>query len=207
MTDRENAIAAEELEREAWIYGLLGSVFLTLPDEDFWRSMKGMDWAHAQADGCADIACYIAERSGACDADVVLELGRDRAALVRGVGIRAIEPPYESLYIEGLQTNSSIAALNRAYSKAGFAVSGAVKDTSDQIGVEFSFMQLMCAQEAEALRQGDLERAHSFADRRERFAEEHLGLWKDAYAEAMEASASTGFYRGIAKMIQALPLL
>ena len=195
----------DELLQEAQIFSFLEKVFLTLPDERFLSGVKQLDWANAESDGCSDIAEYLTSHDAMPANEVILDLGRDRARLMRGMGLDAIEPPYESLYTKG-QVNTSIGALNRFYSQAGYAVGKSVRDTSDHIGVEFAFMALMCTKQAEAMQAGDAEVAAGFRATREKFATQHLGRWKDAYADAMEQAAKTGFYRGIAKMVRAVPL-
>ena len=75
------------------------------------------------------------------------------------------------------------------------------KDSPDQIGVEFAFIEHLLNEELTALEEDDIERASRLAQTRESFMAQHLGRWAYEYAKEMKASARTGFYRGIAIMI------
>ena len=201
-SNRYDAEAIAELSAGAELYGFLGKVFLALPDASFLDELFAMDWSRFDIEGFQLIGRFAESHAGRPRKDVLEQLGCDRAALVRGVGFGAIEPPYESLY-RGASSNVSIGGLNRFYSKAGYAVDKSVKDTSDQIGVELSFVSLMYAKELESAQAGDGETAAAVRETRERFFAEHLSCWAADYARAMEDAAQTDFYRGIAQIIQA----
>ena len=202
MSNRYDAEALAELSAGAELYGFLGKVFLTLPDDSFLDELFAMDWMRFESEGFQLIGRFADSCAGKPRKDVLEQLGCDRAALVRGVGFGAIEPPYESLY-RGSSSNVSIGGLNRFYSKAGYAVDKGVKDMSDQIGVELSFVSLMYAKELAAAKAGDDEAAETCRETRERFFAEHLSCWAGDYARAREDAAQTDFYRGVALTIQA----
>ena len=91
--------------------------------------------------------------------------------------------------------------MNRFYAESGCCMSEEVKDSPDQIGVEFSFVEHLLSEELDALDEGDADRAEEAARTRERFLSQHLGRWAYEYAKEMKAATQTGFYRGIAVMI------
>lgn len=189
------------LENRIALNGFLSSVFLTLPDEEFLKSLLTLQWEDSDSVGCNAIAEYAAEQAGRDHEEVLLELGRDRARLIRGANNEGMQPPYESLYA-GQAANESMGSLNRFYADAGFLLADNVKDTVDQLGVELAFYELLMTRELEALREGKDDIAEQWLEVRRHFYSQHLGRWAHAYAAEMLKHAKTGFYRGIALLIE-----
>lgn len=198
MTERKE----QELENKIELYSFLTSVFMTLPDEEFLNSLLSLAWEESDSRGCNEIAAYAKEIQGRDHEEVLLELGRDRAKLVRGASNDGMEPPYESMYVKSEAANTSIGSLNRFYGDVGYEVSEDTKEAPDQIGVEFSFMELMLRRELEAVQAGDDGTAAQCEEVRRHFMAQHLGRWAHDYASAMRNHAQTGFYRGIALLIE-----
>ena len=198
MTERKE----QELENKIELYSFLTSVFMTLPDEKFLDSLLSLAWEESDSRGCNEIAAYAKEIQGRDHEEVLLELGRDRAKLVRGASNDGMEPPYESMYVKSEAANTSIGSLNRFYGDVGYEVSEDTKEAPDQIGVEFSFMELMLRRELEAVQAGDDDTATQCEEVRRHFMAQHLGRWAHDYASAMRNHAQTGFYRGIALLIE-----
>lgn len=192
----------QELENKIGLYSFLSSVFMTLPDDAFLDSLFALEWGDSDSRGCNEIAAYAAAQKDKDREEVLLDLGRDRARLVRGTGNDGMEPPYESMYVKSEAANTSIGSLNRFYGDVGYEVSEDTKEAPDQIGVEFSFMELMLRRELEAVRAGDEDIATQCEEVRRHFMAQHLGRWAHDYASAMRNHAQTGFYRGIALLIE-----
>lgn len=190
-----------ELEQRIALFDFLGSLFLTLPDEELLARLRTLDWDESDSAGCNEIAAYVAARRDVPDEEVLLELGRDRTRLVRGANNEGMRSAYESLYGSGA-ANETIGSLNRFYADAGFALADGVHDAVDQLGVEMAFCALLMKRELEALRQGDGEAADRWCEARDHFMAQHLGRWACDYATDMEAFALTGFYRGVARLIK-----
>lgn len=190
-----------ELEQRIASLDFISSLFLTLPDAALLERLYALDWEDGDSAGCNEIAAYVAARRDAPDEEVLLELGRDRARLVRGANNEGMRSAYESLYSQGA-ANESIGSLNRFYGEAGFVLSEDVHDAVDQFGVEVAFCSLLMKRELEALRQGDDAAAGKWLELREHFMAQHLGRWAADYATDMEAFALTGFYRGVAHLIK-----
>ena len=180
-----------ELEQRIVLVDLLSSLFLTLPDEALLESLLTLEWGESDSAGSNEIAAYIEERRDADREELLLELGRDRARLMRGANNEGMRSAYESLY-SATAANESIGSLNRFYADAGFALAEGVHDTVDQIGVE---------RESEALRQGDEAKADEWREVRMCFMAQHLGRWVHNYVADMRTFALTGFYRGVALLI------
>lgn len=191
-----------ELENRIALHAFLSSVFLTLPDEALLDSLLSLEREAGDSAGCNEIAAYAAAQAGRDREEVLLELGRDRARLVRGANNEGMQPPYESLYLGMKASGESIGSLNRFYADAGYALAEDMHDTVEQIGVELAFVQLLMEKELAALRDGDEAAAGQWADVRSHFTSQHLGRWARGYASAMRAHAQTGFYRGVALLIE-----
>lgn len=192
----------EHLQATIETYDLLASLFLTLPDEDLVKSIVAGAFEEGSGSaGLDEIARYGREQASRDPQDVLLDLARDRVRLMRGVNQEGIEPPYESLYVKQ-QANASIGSLNRFYADFGYRVDENVKDAPDQLGVELAFAKLVLESELEAMERGDDAKAAEYEALHGSFLSQHLGRWASAYAARMAAAAETGFYRGIALLIE-----
>lgn len=205
MTDFPRDESWDELLVEANLFDFLANVFLTLPDEAYVEQLRAFNWSDVPMEGCRSIGAFLEATAKVKADEVALELGRDRAALVRHMGPRAIEPPYESMYVDA-PVNLCIGELNRFYADAGYAVSRDTRDTADQIGVEFAFLALVDQKMLEALVAGDGEEARACCETRASFEQQHIGRWAHRYAQCMLDAAQTDFYRGVAQIILEIPL-
>ena len=190
-----------ELEQKITLFDFIGSLFLTLPDEELLGRLRALSWDESDSAGCNEIAAYVASRRDAPGEEVLLELGRDRTRLLRGANNEGMRSAYESMYGAGA-ANETIGSLNRFYADAGFAIAENVHDAVDQLGVEVAFCALLMKRELEALRQGDDSAADQWREVREHFMAQHLGRWAHEYATDMHAFALTDFYRGVAQLIK-----
>jgi TorA maturation chaperone TorD len=190
-----------ELENMIQASSFLSALFLALPDEAFISGLLKSDFGDTSGNrGLAEISAYVTRSQGLPVSEVLLEVGRDRARLVRGVGNNSIDPPYESIYT-GRPQNTTILDLKAFYSELGFEVSESIKDAVDQIGIELAFVKELATKELDAYRTGQLEAAESLKNLRNKFMNTHLDKWRFKYAEAMKEAAATGFYRGVALLI------
>ena len=189
-----------ELEQRIALTGFLSSLFLTLPDDEMLDSLFSLDWAESDSAGSNEIARYVEEQKGCAREEVLLDLGRDRARLLRGANNEGMRSAYESLYSDAA-ANMSIGSLNRFYGEAGFALADDMHEAVDQIGVEVRFCGLLMERELEALRQQDPSEADRWREVRGHFMSQHLGRWVHAYAADMRTFARTSFYRGVGMLI------
>lgn len=192
-----------ELEGLSSVYSFLSSVFLTLPDQAFMDSLAALPQEQNASAGYNAIAEYAREVAGRDREEALLDLGRDRARLVRGANNEGIEPPYESLYLgKGAKSNTVCGSINRFFADAGFEKSDDVKDAPEQIGIEINFVATLVQHELVALRKGDAEGAEHWRDMRGHFMSQHLGRWAHEYAKVLQERANTAFYRGIGLLIE-----
>ncbi len=201
MTTNEEQATAD-LYGRAQLLHFLSEVFLALPTEDYLERLAAINWNALPLESCRLIGAWLDE-SRHRPVDALLDLGRDRSALVRSMGPAAIEPPYESLW-RGAAANLSIGSLNRFYADEGYQIADEVRDTSDQLGVELAFSALLHDRLLAALAAGDEAEAARLDEVRATFERTHLGQWAPTYAAAMESAARTDFYRGVAQLLAAL---
>lgn len=186
----ENTIAVdfriqEATDRES-AFGFLSFVFLELPNDNFVERMQeaGM------------LAISPAEDA----ASTVLDLGRDRARLLRATGQQKVKLPYESQFSTTPLTEL-FGELQEAYAAQGVHVDQQAGQPLDYIGIEFSFLELLAQKEKEALAEGDREQADRLLSQQEVFFERHLAPWLHGYGEAFEQQAQTEFYKMVGCMI------
>lgn len=195
-TERE-----ELLIRELSLANLLANVFLTLPTrEDVERTLamdpEALDDSES---GCA-LASFIRESRDRDFEEVLLDVARDRAALVRGAGSVPVQPPYESLYAQ-VERTSMLESLNRFYNESGLHKVEAIHDAPDQIGVEFAFLATLIGRLLDAVEAGDDAAADSERERIDRFCSGHLYRWADLYAESVIEFAKTSYWKAIGYII------
>ena len=191
----------QELQERIALHGFLGSVFLTLPDKEFVDSLLSREWDQTESEGVNLIGAYATAMKDADVEEILLDLGRDRARLIRGANNEGMPGAYESLFSD-FKANEALGSLNRFYADTGFELNPDVHDSGDALGVEISFAQTLMEKELAALEEGDEESAAQWAEVRDHFHEQHLGRWAYKYADSMEHFARTDFYRGIAHLIR-----
>ena len=196
-----NGERAMELKDCIAVHSFLSSVFLTLPDEEFARSLLAQEWEETASGGYNLIAAYARQADGSEIEEILLDLGRDRARLIRGANNEGMPGAYESLFSD-FKANEALGSLNRFYADTGFELCEEVHDSPDSLGVEIAFAQTLMEKELAALESGDLDAADQWAEVREHFLSQHLGRWACDYADAMLKFARTDFYRGIACLIK-----
>lgn len=194
------AVDGAEVASRMEAYAFLSSIFLTLPDKAFVDSLLALDADQDTSDGVRLIVSYAQAHKDDDIDDILTDLGRDRATLVRGMRNDKYRPPYESLYVKS-KANMSVGSLNRFYGDVGYKVSSEAKDSPDQIGVEFAFVQLLAENELEMLRAERNEEACQLEEVYRHFMAQHLGRWASEFAQAMYERAETDFYRGVALLI------
>jgi len=185
-------------------YSFLSSIFLTLPDEALVTNLLKFPVEQSQqSPGMQLIGAYIkGHQSDALDS-VVLDLSKDRVKLFRGITKQGPRPPYESLYLDQ-PPQDIIGGLNQFYAKINYCVSENLKESPEQIGVEFSYMQELCKRELEAIEGGLVEQVEKYRGLQQSFLQQHLGRWAGLFAQEMEGYAQTDFFRGIGLLIQEL---
>jgi TorA maturation chaperone TorD len=134
----------------------------------------------------------------------LVDLSKDWTRLVRGVDIKGLLPPNESLYRTGRLQEKPVQEINRLFSKMGIRVPEEWHQPSDYIGVELDFMHLLCEKEKEAWEKNQSDSVHEIAEIEKSFLENHLGLWAPIFSEKMIEQAREDFFRGIGRLTKGI---
>ncbi len=197
MANEREELLAQELS----LANLLANVFLTLPtSEDVERTLALDPEALAGSESGDALASFIRENRERDVEEVLLDVARDRAALVRGAGSVPVEPPYESLYAHA-ERASMLGSLNRFYSENGLHKAEAIHDAPDQIGVEFAFLATLISRKLDALERDDQAAVEEASAQIDRFCSGHLYRWVDLYAERVIEFAKTSYWKAIGYII------
>jgi TorA maturation chaperone TorD len=204
----------------AAFYNLLVAVFESLPDRallakirdgEFERLLTryrglGEQGIQAGLDRISTFRIAIRERP---EEEVLTELAVDRTRILRGTGHTDMKPPYEGLYKKGVRFEDSVLGLRRFYRKAGLVPDETVSDSADYLSVELDFMRQLCRREESLhLREGEAGEPVTKTIVRtialqEEFLRLHLGSWVKEFCSAVGKHASTDFYRGVARILDA----
>jgi len=109
-------------------------------------------------------------------------------------------PPYESVYVErqGRERGLVSVAVERAYAVSGVALADR-RELPDHAALELGFLSVLCDEEEQAWRNGEVERARDYLRREEDFHERHLQRWFSIFALRLARLAAPGsFYRLLA---------
>jgi TorA maturation chaperone TorD len=120
--------------------------------------------------------------------------------------------PYESVYrdecvigeerVRGLLMGPSTLAVLQTYRENGFTPSPQGSELPDHVGVELSFMSILCRREHEAREVGDDAMAARLRERERRFLEDHLLRWVPHLRQRITANSLSEFYRGVAGLTE-----
>ena len=125
------------------------------------------------------------------------QLSIDHAALFVGP-FELIAAPYGSVYIEKKRTVMGDSTINVAqfYQDAGLSVD--IKEPPDHIAIELEFLHYLCAKEAAALNDNQIEDARLLRERQIGFYFTALKPWAETFCEAIRRGTENGFYRNLA---------
>lgn len=113
--------------------------------------------------------------------------------------------PYGSCWLkapEATQDNPPPAVLD-LYSEGGFDMDAGFAELPDHVAVELEFLYQLAFNKNQADATGQLDEAHRIEDLQRRFFQQHLGLWIEPFAAAIQSEAETAFYRELAELTQA----
>ncbi|MDR5672488.1 molecular chaperone TorD family protein [Halalkaliarchaeum sp. AArc-GB] len=177
-----------EAERRGNAYKFL-SVCYRLPDEE-WRETMA-------AARNASIHPRLEELVGTTPPDRD-DLRVDYAKLFVGP-FEVLAPPYGSVYMEqhGRAMGESTLDVERRYREEGLDIG--LDEPADHIVAELEFLYYLVVNEAEALRNDDLETAATYLEKQRSFLESHLGNWIGEFATNVAENATTEFYRTLGR--------
>lgn len=192
----------EALEERYGAFNMLASVFLELPTAEGVEALRALPLDEVDPKTpLGELARFVEETRDQDVEDVLLDIARDRVLLIRGAGIGAIVPPYESLYAK-INQNDVVGSLNRFFNECGVEKVADVHDTADQMGVELAFVAELLAREISQVKDGDIVAADETEAAIERFMGAHLSRWAGLWADVALEAAHTGYYRAMASFVR-----
>ncbi len=204
------------LEARGFAYGLLAQAFASEPSREWIRSLAEHDavslFPYAEQpgslqQGAAEVAAYLSDPT--FDSNAAFDrLLWDYTRMFIGPD-RLPAPPYESAYrtADRLLFQVQTLEVRQAYRKYGLISSKVGSEPDDHIGLELQFMYETCRFAAEAASNGDVFVLEQVLQDQRAFLDAHLLRWATSFADDVNASAQTGFYRGFSRLLAGfLPL-
>jgi TorA maturation chaperone TorD len=192
-------------------YEVLASLYLQAPSSALIAALLELAVSPAMADLSAGSARDLLRRYAASYNGEVEALQQEFNDLF-AVPLERYVTPYEAVYrdvrvvgeerIRGLLMGPSTVAVLQAYRENHFAVRPECPEFPDHIGVELSFMSLLCERERQGWEVGDMPAVHLLLTRELRFLEDHLLRWVPELSQRISANARTLFYRGIGHLTE-----
>ena len=208
-TNAEAMLASEELpvlmEARAFAYRLLANAFLAEPVREqvqalaatsAVRSFPFADESELIQQGMTEVEAYLADPANGT-AEAFEALLWDYTRMFIGPG-RLAAPPWESAYSneERLLFQEQTLQVRQVFRSYGLVLASAPSNPEDHIGLELDFMYHTCRLAAE-----QPARIVQILSDQQDFLNEHLLTWAPDFAADVVKSANTGFYRGMARML------
>lgn len=215
VTQAERLIQTEDLkavlEARAFAYRMLAQAFLAEPVREQIQSLAAAGavgiFPYAQdseliRQGVDEAQAYLSDPANATE-DAFESLHWDYTRMFIGPD-KLVAPPWESAYSneERLLFQEQMLAVRRAFRAYGFANPGAPAEPDDHIGLELDFMYRTCALAIAKADGGQAADLVQICRDQLSFLKEHLLKWTPAFAADVVKGADTGFYRGMARMLQ-----
>lgn len=186
-------------ELRAAAYRVLGASLL-YPEAGWLAGCAGLGAGlRAETRPLARFACWPAwarfvRLLGRLSADDLPSLERQYVACFVAAPDRTVALPYESAWAAREAAPAILAALDRQYAGAGFAVAPSLGEPPDHAAVELEFLSVLCAGEAAAWRWRAFEAVAERLRRQARFIAAHPGAWIPRLADRLAADGGCGFY-------------
>lgn len=180
---------------DARVYRILGEQFLERPERE--RIDAVGNWAAAWRDRAAQLplefesALERIETGASADEDT---LGKAYTRLFRGISDRNVDPPYESLYVDGQFYSSTTTEIRQGYRWAGVDVDDEHgNEPPDHLGIELQFLGELIAMDTRETRsdEPDIEDALWW------MLDEHLTEWLPTYLARVRQTEPHDYYVGI----------
>ena len=130
--------------------------------------------------------------------ETVEVLRHDYECLLTGPG-STLPPPFESVYrsLDRLLFDGPTFEVRAEYRRLGVQAPNFNKEPDDHIGLEFSFLALVCDHALGALESKDRVSLDEALEVQRRFLVVHLLAWGGECLTLLEANAKTAFYKGV----------
>jgi TorA maturation chaperone TorD len=203
--------AAALAAARARAYEVLATLYLNPPTEQLVDGLLKLSTSPVMADPFGGPATECLRRCAAAHRGELDALRQEFDDLFV-VPLGRYVTPYEAVYrdqrvvgdtvVGGLLMGASTVAVMSEYRAAGVEMSSACAELPDHIGVELSFMAVLCAREDTAWARRDESAAKSLIQREHAFLEHHLLRWVPALSSRIVRNAQSDFYRAIALLTE-----
>jgi len=195
------------------IYRFFSSVFLSPPKDNFLQIILDKNFLEELSvvfgdNAVADLKKFAVTTDLSQDSASLKQEYMDLFAIPAGSYVTPFEDVYGGRMVDGrlergrLLGERAIAVI-RMYREAGAEMKGSCKELPTHIGVELSFMGLLCEREALAIRDdADTTASRRYRELQLKFLQGHLNEWFPQLSEAIQANARSYFYRGLAQVIE-----
>lgn len=195
----------------AAVYGVLASLYLEPPSADLVRGLLDLSASPEMSDlfdGPAAVCLRRFAASYGGDLDCLRQEFHDLFLVPLGHYVT----PYEAVYrdervvgetrVGGLLMGPSTVAVLSAYRESGLQVASDCGELPDHVGIEISFIALLCTREREAWQSGDAGGARQLLRQEEQFVNHHLLKWVPDLCRRIADNARSDFYRGVALLTE-----
>lgn len=189
-------------------YGLFARLFNREVDEGLLSCLRSMPFpADTGSDDLDEGNRLMGEYLAKASADARTELAVDFARLfiVRKRSTKVAPYPNESVHTseEHIVMDRARDEVRALYRAEGLKAADATRLGEDHIALELEFMQTLAERSAKACRESEDAELSRLLVVQAAFLDDHLLNWAPAFAEVMEETAQTGFYRGLAHLLTA----
>lgn len=118
---------------------------------------------------------------------------------------KPLAPPWESTYNadgECLVFQKETLEVRKQFKAQGLQVNNLYHEPDDHIAYELEYIAILSERIAEALENGNEDRAEELARDQAIMFEKHVFVWAFKWVQAVQQYAETDFYRGIASLVQ-----
>ena len=133
------------------------------------------------------------------------DLGADYVNLFVGPG-KLPAPPYESVYLNDkrLVFQEETMQVRAEYLKENLVSEHLQQEPDDHIALELNFLGHLCHKTMTDLKAGRLSSAKENLEKQKKFMTDHLLVWAPEFADSVQKSARTDFYRGTGHILSGL---
>ena len=219
--DRTSLLTFNNAKARGEMYLFLSSCYLGPPGKDIVRQILDIDFLDDLSSLFSEKAVkYLIEYASTADQDKAAVSLKQEYMDLFAVQTGRYVMPFEDVcrgktagdgQARGPLMGESAIAVRRIYREAGTEIDQACKELSTHIGVELSFMSVLCEIEAEAIlaeeatvllsqeKRGGVESMKlKYRELQIRFLRDHLTDWFPLLCQSILANAKSNFYRGLA---------
>ncbi|HLN59919.1 MAG TPA: molecular chaperone TorD family protein [Symbiobacteriaceae bacterium] len=213
-TQTDAFIASEELEAvleaRAFAYRMLANAFLAEPVREQIAALAATGAvslfpyaadSELVAQGVAEATAYLSAPANGTDA-AFDALVWDYTRMFIGPG-KLPAPPWESAYSneDRLLFQEQTLAVRKAFRQYGLVLATAPSNPEDHIGLELEFLYHTGCVALEQAKARDVAGLERVLRDQQAFLNEHLLTWAPDFANDVAKSSTTGFYRGMARIL------